>query len=180
MQQTTDTPLPGGAGSRIVLDTNICLDLFVFRDPRWSGLRQAMENREISAVTRADCRMEWLMVLDYPHLPIEEEDRPAIRAEFDRLITCLPGAAVNTFDLPVCTDPDDQKFLELSLQAKAHVLITKDKALLKLAKKTAGRNLFVIMTPQAWHTALRADSTKAQRSDATSAWLCCHPDRASL
>lgn len=175
---TTGALLRGDAGSRIVLDTNVCLDLFVFCDPRWSGLLQAMENREISAITRADCRMEWLTVLDYPHLPIEEEDKPAIRAEFDRLITCLPNAAVNTFGLPVCADPDDQKFLELSLQAGADILITKDKALLKLAKKTAGRNMFAIMTPQTWHAAASVNGSHSSRT--TSAWLCRHSGRSSL
>ena len=29
---------------RLVLDTNVCLDLFVFRDPRWTGLLQAMRD----------------------------------------------------------------------------------------------------------------------------------------
>lgn len=144
------------AANRIVLDTNVCLDLFVFRDPRWNTLLQAMHNGEVNAVTREDCRMEWLVVLDYPHLPLKEGDKPAIRAEFDRLITCLPNAAVNTFGLPICTDPDDQKFLELALQSGAHTLITKDKALLKLAKKTARKNMFAIMTPQLWHAGLAA------------------------
>src|SRR5450830_272467 len=153
----------GGADKtpRIVLDTNVCLDLFVFRDPRWAGLLQAMEKRSVQAVTREDCRMEWLVVLNYPHLPLSEDDKPGIRAEFDRLITCLPNAAVNTFGLPVCTDPDDQKFLELSLQAEADVLITKDKALLKLAKKTARKNMFAIMTPQTWHASLAAGAMPA-------------------
>ena len=102
-------------------------------------------------MTRDDCRMEWLIVLDYPHLPIKDDDKPGIRAEFDDLITCLPTTNVNTFGLPICSDPDDQKFLELALQAGAQTLLTKDKALLKLAKKTASKALFAIMTPQAWH-----------------------------
>ena len=89
---------------RIVLDTNVCLDLFVFRDPRWALLLQAMRERRVEAVTREDCRMEWLVVLNYPHLPLTEEDKPAVRAAFDDLITCLPTATVNTFGLPVCTD----------------------------------------------------------------------------
>lgn len=140
---TAETP-------RIVLDTNVCLDLFVFRDPRWNALLEALRNGEIQAVTRDDCRMEWLLVLDYPHLPLTDADKPAIRAEFDQLITCLPAANVNTFGLPLCSDTDDQKFLELSLQAGATQLITKDKALLKLAKKTARKGMFAILPPQAW------------------------------
>jgi predicted nucleic acid-binding protein len=41
---------------RIVLDTNVCLDLFVFNDPRWAALLAAIESGEVEAVTRADCR----------------------------------------------------------------------------------------------------------------------------
>lgn len=141
---------------RIVLDTNVCLDLFVFHDPRWAVLLHALHERQVEAVTREDCRREWLAVLDYSHLPLTEAGKPFVRAQFDHLITCLPHASVNTFALPLCTDTDDQKFLELTLQSGAEALITKDKALLKLAKKTARKNLFSIMTPQAWHAAFVA------------------------
>ena len=37
---------------RIVLDTNVCLDLFVFHDPRWSKLLAAIESGEVEALTR--------------------------------------------------------------------------------------------------------------------------------
>jgi predicted nucleic acid-binding protein len=57
--------------------------------------------------------------------------------------------------LPVCTDRDDQKFLEIARDADAAILITKDKALLKLAKKTVREGLYRIMTPDAW---LKLDS----------------------
>lgn len=135
---------------RIVLDTNVCLDLFVFQDPRWQALRNALENKQIDAVTREDCRNEWLHVLDYPHLPVTPEIKEKVIAEFDRLIRCIPVEECNTFGLPVCSDKDDQKFLETSLQIQASVLITKDKALLKLAKKTKKRGMFDILQPQAW------------------------------
>jgi predicted nucleic acid-binding protein len=52
--------------------------------------------------------------------------------------------------LPVCTDRDDQKFLEIARDAGAAILISKDKALLKLARRTARENLFRIMAPEAW------------------------------
>jgi putative PIN family toxin of toxin-antitoxin system len=138
---------------RIVIDTNVCLDLFVFRDPRWSALMAALQSGAVEAVTRADCRQEWQMVLHYPHLPITDDTRPAIDAEFDALITCLAAEALTSrtdVRLPICTDPDDQKFLELALGAHATTLITKDKALLKLARKTAAAGLFAIVRPQAW------------------------------
>lgn len=144
-------PAPAnGERQRLVLDTNVCLDLFVFRDPRWAALRQALEDGSVEAYTRTDCRDEWLAVLEYPHLPLTDDDKPAVRAEFDRLLRCLPLAEVNTFGLPLCTDRDDQKFLELALQCRAHVLVSKDKAVLKLGRRTRRQGMFAIVQPQHW------------------------------
>ena len=98
--------------------------------------------------------MEWQLVLDYPHLKVAPAAKPELIDTFDALIAGLetsagtmPGADVI---LPKCSDRDDQKFLETALQARADILITKDKALLKLARKTARAGLFSIIAPQAW------------------------------
>ena len=139
---------------RIVIDTNVCLDLFVFRDPRWAGLLAALESGAVQAVTRADCRDEYLYVLHYPHLPLDDGTRPDAAARFDALIRVVAPDS-RAIRLPVCTDRDDQKFLEIARDADAAILITKDKALLKLAKKTAREGLYRIMTPDAW---LKLDS----------------------
>lgn len=145
---------------RIVLDTNVCIDLFVFKDPRWTRLLNSMEAQQVEAVTRRDCRNEWLLVLDYPHLPLDENSRSEARARFDTLITCIEPLPVSSREvLPVCKDKEDQKFLELALQAGAETLITKDKALLKLAKRLTRKGLFSVQTPDAWTQArLNADS----------------------
>jgi putative PIN family toxin of toxin-antitoxin system len=138
---------------RLVLDTNVCLDLFVFRDARWESLYNALKNGTVEAVTREDCRTEWLIVLDYPHLPLDANSKPQCALEFDALIksTCQPGSVWQAVTpLPLCSDPDDQKFLELARDARADALITKDKALLKLAKKNARAGLFKIMSPETW------------------------------
>ncbi|OWW21611.1 putative toxin-antitoxin system toxin component, PIN family [Noviherbaspirillum denitrificans] len=138
---------------RIVIDTNVCLDLFVFRDPRWAALLAALKDGSVRAVTRDDCRKEWMIVLDYPHLPLDADSRPRAQAEFDALIECLPQDALAShgdIPLPVCKDPDDQKFLELSRDAGAQLLITKDKALLKLGRRTARAGLFEIIPPDKW------------------------------
>lgn len=136
---------------RIVIDTNVCLDLFVFRDQRWAALLEALRDGTVQAVTRADCRREWQIVLGYPHLPLDEASRPAIEREFDALVTCIaPQPPEQEIRLPLCKDSDDQKFLELARDAGAETLITKDKALLKLARKTARAGLFSIVTPQTW------------------------------
>jgi putative PIN family toxin of toxin-antitoxin system len=143
----TQTMLP----KRIVLDTNVCLDLFVFHDARWNSLLAALKNGSVEAVTREDCRNEWLRVLDYPHLPLNEETKKQAIAAFDALITCI-APETRTTPLPVCTDKDDQKFLELARDANAQRLVTKDKALLKLARKNARSGLFAIKRPATWAT----------------------------
>jgi putative PIN family toxin of toxin-antitoxin system len=133
----------------IVIDTNVCLDLFVFRDPRWAPLLAALESGRVRAVTRADCRDEYRIVLHYSHLPLDEATRPEAASRFDELIEVVAPTS-RALRLPVCTDRDDQKFLEIARDADAAVLVTKDKALLKLARRTSRENLFRIMTPDVW------------------------------
>ncbi|CAH0289771.1 hypothetical protein SRABI118_04035 [Massilia sp. Bi118] len=134
---------------RIVIDTNVCLDLFVFRDPRWASLLAALESGTVEAVTRADCRAEYRIVLHYPHLPLDDSTRPDAADRFDALIRVVAPDS-RAVRLPVCTDRDDQKFLEIARDAGAAILVTKDKALLKLARKTVKEGLFRIMTPEVW------------------------------
>ena len=138
--------------NRIVIDTNVCLDLFVFRDPRWHRLLAVLKDGTVEAVTRSDCRTEWLIVLGYAQLKLDEQARQRSMMEFDALIRCLPHQEQDSpaARLPVCKDRDDQKFIELARDAQASVLITKDKALLKLASKTRRDGLFLICKPETW------------------------------
>ena len=138
--------------NRIVIDTNVCLDLFVFHDPRWQRLLEALRAGTVEAVTRADCRMEWLIVLGYAHLPLDDVSRQRSMIEFDELIQCLPArpADIAVTPLPLCRDRDDQKFLELARDSDAAILLTKDKALLKLSRKIQRSGRFLILPPQAW------------------------------
>ena len=138
---------------RIVLDTNVCLDLFVFHDPRWQHLLSAMQQDQVECVTSSSCRMEWTLVLNYKKLALTEVQQQSLLAEFDALIHVIPDdeASIDLLiKLPLCRDKDDQKFLVLAHTAQADFLITKDKALLKLARKTSRLGLFTITSPEAW------------------------------
>jgi putative PIN family toxin of toxin-antitoxin system len=147
-----DHPVP-----RIVLDTNVCLDLLVFGDSLCSHVLAALRSGAVQAVTREDCREEWQRVLHYPQLPIDAQLRPALRDAFDALNQLLPPEAStlgeDALPLPRCADPDDQKFLELALASGARWLLSKDKELLKLDRCTRASGLFSIRLPQLWSIA---------------------------
>lgn len=142
---------------RYVLDTNVCLDLFVFEDPQCASLLAALQAREIEWVTREDCRTEWHAVLTYPRLKLSEERRVQAVQIYDTWARCMRSSeatAQHDAVLPRCSDRDDQKFLELAQQAGAVALLTRDDALLRLARRTKRDGLFVILPPGLWREAI--------------------------
>ncbi|WAW10686.1 putative toxin-antitoxin system toxin component, PIN family [Oxalobacter vibrioformis] len=146
--------------SCIVLDTNVCLDLFVFHDSRCNALAQMLERGTVKAVTQDDCRDEWLRVLMYPVLSLDEPVRRRCMTEYDNVIYCRDFEKKNYAILPLCQDQDDQKFLEVAYDANAKFLVTKDKALLKLAAKARKSSLFQIIKPEQSYlisTAIKTD-----------------------
>ena len=147
MRAMSDRPL------RLVLDTNVALDLFVFRDAASVPLRSALEAGLVEAVVDAACRDEWLAVLGYPALGLAQEARDEAMAAFDHCTHLLSEAQLilhRGVKLPRCADPDDQKFLELALASGAQWLLSKDKAVLQLARRTAREGWFQILPPSAW------------------------------
>ncbi|MFC3550167.1 putative toxin-antitoxin system toxin component, PIN family [Lysobacter cavernae] len=141
-----------GQAPRVVLDTNACLDLFVFRDPRVAALLTALQTGDVIAVTDRDCREEWLRVLAYPQLQLYQAAQTAAREAFDALVHCLQDVAPEpaSCPLPRCADPDDQKFLELALASGARWLLSRDDALLRLGRRTQRAGLFEILHPRSW------------------------------
>lgn len=143
-----------GEPLRFVPDTNVCLDLFVFHDPACAPLLAAMHAGEVELVTCADCRAEWLAVLAYPQLKLDEERRGLAIEMFDAHVRSVPLSSLGDVTLPRCRDRDDQKFMELAYRAGAVALLTRDAELLRLARRTKREGLFAILPPTAWQTAI--------------------------
>lgn len=138
---------------RLVLDTNVCLDLLVFDDPRCASLRDALEQRRAMAFTDAPCREEWLRVLAYPRLALSPSRQAQAVLDYDAMLSpwlAPPAPVAAAVRLPRCPDPDDQKFLELAHAAGADALLSRDRALLGLASRARRRGLFRIALPQDW------------------------------
>ena len=141
--------LAGDTLPRVVLDTNVCLDLYVFGDPRCVALKADLDRGQVQVVTNPACRDEWLAVLGYPALALDESTRRRALAAFDAQARPVVEHA-SAPGLSRCADPDDQKFLELAAGAGARWLLSRDRALLALARRLQRDGRFVILPPQAW------------------------------
>jgi len=145
--------MPGSHASRgalrVVLDSNVWIDILVFDDPHTRPIRAALESGAVAALIDARCLAELTYVLDYPQFIARRVDKAAALEVVARLAQLVEPAAQpeDAQPLPKCKDRDDQKFLELAHAAQAHWLISKDRAVLKLAKRIARDFGFQIAQP---------------------------------
>lgn len=126
-----------------VLDTNVVLDLLVFDDPQARPLREALATGRVRCAVSEATLEEWRRVLAYPEFALDALRQAELFASYERLAVPLARLAPPTA-LPRCSDPDDQKFLELAA-AGASALVSKDRALLRLRRRCAA--WFRIVTP---------------------------------
>ncbi|WP_395054653.1 putative toxin-antitoxin system toxin component, PIN family [Polaromonas sp.] len=122
-------------GDRVVLDTNIVLDLFVFRDAATAPLLQALQDGAIDWISTSPMRDELERVLAYPQivprLAFYKLQANDVLAAFDRHARIVEAAA----KAPVtCSDADDQIFIDLAVAHQAW-LLSKDQAVLSMQKR---------------------------------------------
>ena len=136
---------------RLVLDTNVWIDWLVFDDPAIAPLKAAHQDGRIHIVINEACLQELNVVLAYPEFNLDDAQKKNHLADVDRCAIRLEDQRpVRVTTLPRCTDPDDQKFLELACDAQANWLITRDKALLRVRRKKLEAAGFRIGTPMQW------------------------------
>ena len=128
---TSTTPV------RVVLDTNIVLDLWLYQDPATPVLQVALSSNTVQWVATQVMRDELERVLAYTHivqrLALSQLTAQAILLKFDAHAQLMPVAAKAQF---VCKDKDDQKFIDLAAEHQAQ-LISKDKAVLTMRNRMA-------------------------------------------
>ena len=122
------------------------LDWLVFDDPAIAPIKAAVAAHRAEVFIDAACEAELERALGYD-LGKRSVDIAACLAECRRVARRIEAAPTEAqrAGLPRCRDKDDQKFLEAALAARADVLVTKDRALLDLARRTAR---FSIVTPE--------------------------------
>ena len=126
---------PHPAPRPIVLDTNILLDVFVFDDAAAQPLRQALQAGTLAWLATQPMRDEMARVLAYPkiigRLFFYRRHASDILSSFDRhaRLVAVPAKAPVT-----CKDADDQKFIDLAVAHRSH-LLSKDRAVLSMARR---------------------------------------------
>jgi putative PIN family toxin of toxin-antitoxin system len=139
--------------AEVVVDTNVLLALWLFRDPVVEPLHAAFASGQLRPVRSTATDAEFAEVLARPELfSVEPERQLRLLEAWQAVATLAEASQVAPW---TCRDPLDQKFLDLAVSAGAGWLITRDRDLLKLARK-ARRQGLMIVTPENWVT-LAAD-----------------------
>jgi putative PIN family toxin of toxin-antitoxin system len=128
----------------VVIDTNVVLDLLHFDDATARPLRLALEAGRVRCAVSDATLDELRRVLAYPEFGLVEARQAGLFARYQALAVAAAGAAAVP-GLPRCSDPDDQKFIELAAAVQAQTLVSKDRAVLKLRRGCAP--LFRVMGP---------------------------------
>jgi putative PIN family toxin of toxin-antitoxin system len=121
----------------VVIDTNIVLDVFVFADEASRPVLPAIAAGELRWLATAAMREELARVLGYPQiaprLACEGLAAESVLAGFDRYARLVEAPV----QAPVtCSDPDDQKFIDLAVARQA-LLLSKDRAVLSMKNRLA-------------------------------------------
>ena len=120
----------------VILDTNILLDLIVFKDISVEKLHVLFEKNKIYFLFSIETVNEFKRVINYKKFKFSETQKNKFIEELNYLIGNTDVFDLNISELPVIIrDPDDHKFIELAYQTKTKYLLTKDNDLLKIKKK---------------------------------------------
>ena len=126
----------------VVLDTNILLDIFVFNDKRALHLKKVLFNKTIHFVASQKTIEEFADVISRPLFKLDEQTQVAILAQWQSIAEWQDDS--NLAPAPwKCQDPDDQIFLDLAYQLRPTILISKDNAVLQIARKAALKDILI-------------------------------------
>lgn len=133
----------------VVLDTNVVLDCWLFQAPCAQSLRQAVDHQHLRWLVTAEMLGEFESVLGRPLPARWEPRRKHMLSACPQRQAVLVSAPPELAEGLRCTDGDDQKFLDLALRRRARWLVTRDRALLRLARR-AGPLGLAILPPERW------------------------------
>jgi predicted nucleic acid-binding protein len=126
----------------VVLDTNILLDILVFDDQRAHPLRAALESNRIDAVATQNTFDEFLDVIRRPQFDLDADQQKLIESQWKIWARMIPDQALSIAPWK-CKDRDDQVFINLAYSLRPATLISKDKQVLKIAKRAIKESVVI-------------------------------------
>jgi predicted nucleic acid-binding protein len=152
-----DTPLLPSTSPALVLDTNVVFDALVFANPAVAPVIDAIRRGRVRWLACPAMRGEAAWVLNQGLLARWRQGPPERRwasveqamARFDELATAVADPPALPLPRPRCSDGSDQVFVDLALHQRAQWLLTRDRALLKLARRLRPLGVRVLV-PEAW------------------------------
>lgn len=139
---------PGLPPFLVVLDTNVVLDLFYFRDSRCAALLEALSHGRCRWVATSAMRDEIEHVLQRGLSGDWPGDAATVDAAWARWAAPVQPDGQPSLPHMRCTDPDDQKFVDLALQVGAQALLSADRAVLRLARRAREHGLEIATVDQ--------------------------------
>ncbi|MGN1208960.1 MAG: putative toxin-antitoxin system toxin component, PIN family [Duodenibacillus sp.] len=119
----------------VVLDTNVVLDVWYWKDAGAQPLAKALQGHLLKPVVSCACLAELADVVSRAKFGLSINEQSALLENYGAMAHIVT-------DPPVCRhtvrDPDDQKFLDLAVAVGARWLLTKDKLLSKAARREKG------------------------------------------
>ena len=133
-----------------ILDTNVVLDWLLFGNPQCAALQQALTTAALRWVATAEMRDELTHVLASGRLDRWRPDLPLLWSQWDKYcVEVPPPPHASPAARLRCSDPDDQKFVDLAVARRARWLFSRDRAVLKLKRRLRERGV-AATTPDEW------------------------------
>jgi putative PIN family toxin of toxin-antitoxin system len=126
----------------VVLDTNILLDIFVFNDDRALHLKKALFDRTLHFVASQKTIEEFAEVISRPIFKLDEQAQATILAQWQSIAVHQDDSSLAPAPWK-CLDSDDQIFLDLAYQLRPTILISKDNAVLQIARGAASEDIHI-------------------------------------
>lgn len=130
----------------VILDTNALLDWRVFRDPALTPVAEGITQGRLRWLACPSMEQEWHQVWPRSVFKRWQPDPMWTLTAFQhaQFVAEPPRCALR------CKDPDDQVFIDLALHVGARWLISKDAALLKLARRALLGHGVRVLKPADW------------------------------
>ena len=117
--------------SRLVLDTNVILDLLVFQDPAAEVIQTVLDAKLVDAVRTEVSMLELMDVIQRPNFKLSKEQQQIILKQWESSSRLLENSAIEPAPF-TCRDLDDQVFINMAYSIRPALVLSKDLRVLEL------------------------------------------------